>query len=70
MSLVSFPDNFSQISLYQNILANLNNTMQTKQHAMKKNPHTHIQIETRKTRDYLLWWKDIEQEMFKIFSLC
>ena len=44
--------------------------MQTKQHAMKKNPHTHIQIETRKTRDYLLWWKDIEQEMFKIFSLC
>ena len=38
MSLVSFSDNFAQISLYQkcqlqlrSILANLNNTMQTKQ---------------------------------------
>ena len=43
MSLVSFSDNFAQISLYKkninysgSILANLNNTMQTKQHATKK----------------------------------
>ena len=42
MSLVSFSDNFAQISLYQifnysdSISANLNNTFQTKQHAMQK----------------------------------
>ena len=43
MSLVRFSDNFAQISLNiknmnysSSILANLNNTMQTKQHAMKK----------------------------------
>ena len=44
MSLVSFSVNFAQISLYKNInysgslLKNLNNTMQTKQNATKKNP--------------------------------
>ena len=32
-------------------MANMNNTMQTKQHAMKNN-RTHIQTETRFTRDY------------------
>ena len=32
-------------------MANMNNTMQTKQHAMKNN-RTHIQAETRFTRDY------------------
>ena len=45
MSLVSFSDNFAQISLNQNyqsqlsISANLNNTISTKQHAIKK-PHS------------------------------
>ena len=42
--------------------------MQTKQHAMKT--RTFIQIETRITRDYLLWLKDFEQKMFKIFKIC
>ena len=32
---VSYSDNFGQTSSYRNILANLNNTMQTKEHAMK-----------------------------------
>ena len=38
------------INYRDSISANLNNTMQTKQHAMKK--RTFIQIETRFTRDY------------------
>ena len=38
------------------ILANLNTTMQTKQHAVKKN-RIRIQIETILTRDYFLWWE-------------
>ena len=29
---------------------------------------THFQIETRFTRDYFLWRKDLWQRMFKIFS--
>ena len=37
--------------------ANLINTMQIKQHAMKK---THIfETEQRLTRDYFLWWQDL-----------
>ena len=50
MSLVSFSDNFGQISLNQiinytgSIFNNLNNTMQTKQDAMKKKRYTLIKI--------------------------
>ena len=39
------------------IFANLNKTMQTKQ--MQRKKHTHIQIETILTRNYILWWKDL-----------
>ena len=41
------------VNYSRSILANLNNTMQTKQHATKKKKTT-IQIETRFTRDYFL----------------
>ena len=40
------------IKIIVSILANLNKTMQTKQHAMKK--HTPFQIETRFTREFFL----------------
>ena len=53
------------IKYSDSILGNLNNTMQTKHHATKI--HTHIQTETRLTRDYFLWWKD--QKMFEIFRV-
>ena len=49
------------------VFANLSKTMQTKQHAMKKN-RTRFHIETRFTRDYILWCKDLKQKMFKMFS--
>ena len=42
-------------------LANLNDTMQTKQHAMKK--RTHVQIETR----FTLWWKEENVQNLKFF---
>ena len=45
-------------------IADLNNTMQTKQDTMKNRTHTHI--ERRFTRDFICW-KDFEQKMFKIF---
>ena len=31
--------------------------MQTKQHATKKKHNIHIHIETKLTKDYILWWK-------------
>ena len=45
------------------ILANQNNKMQTKQHAMKK---SFLQNQ----QGIFLWWNDFEQKMFKIFSSC
>ena len=42
--------------------------IQCKQNSMQHRNHTHILIETRFTRDYILWWKDLQQEMFKMFS--
>ena len=61
MSLVSFSDNFGQFSYTKiiyysgSIFAHLNNTMQTKEHTLKK--RTHIQIETGFTRGLLLCLK-------------
>ena len=59
MSLVSFSDNFGQISFNKNInycggiLTNLNNTMQTEQHEQHEMENrTHIQIERIFTRNY------------------
>ena len=67
----------SDIILYQNIKiinhsdsisANLNNTMQTKQHAMKK---THSYSNRNKIyKGLFLWWQDFEQKMSKIFNFC
>ena len=63
MSLVSFSDNFAQISLYQNIyyvqlISKLEKyNAKKKQYAAKK--HYLIQIETRFTRDYFLSKKDL-----------
>ena len=67
----------SDIILYQNIKiinhsdsisANLNNTMQTKQHAMKK---THSYSNRNKIyKELFLWWQDFEQKMSKIFNFC
>ena len=61
MSLVSFSDNFGQISLYPNYqlqwqcIGKLNNTMQTKQHATKK-PHSY---NTNRNKGLFLWWKEL-----------
>ena len=55
MSLVSFSDNFGQISIYKNYhlqcqyISKFEYSMPTKQHATKNK--SHIQIQTRYTRD-------------------
>ena len=50
------------------ISANLKNTIQTKQHAMKK-PHSYSN-RNKIYKGLFLWWKDFEQKMFKIFNFC
>ena len=39
--------------------------MQTKQ--LQRNNHDHIQIETILTRNYILWWKILQQKIFNVY---
>ena len=41
---------------------------QCKRNSMQRKNRIHIKKETRFTRDYILWWKDLYQKIFKIFS--
>ena len=72
MSLVSFSHKFAQISSYQiinysdSLSANQNNTIQTKQHAMKK-PALYSNRNKIK-KGLFLWWKDCSASVQRVYQ--